>query len=549
MVISAEAPISGSGWSGMELGVDHGSLGDAARGVDVLRSRADTLRRALSDATEPLHALHPWGLLGQIYLHGACVSLIDECDAHLKNLEEAFDGAHERITASSRNYSGAERVLVEMLGATRIDREEEVLRKLNPASRLYRDHRTVYGLIEGAPFPLNSWGASILHTIRFIGDLRSDDKYNITTDLAMLATDLSGAAFQAGRALQWYRTDPLALAIFAGVSFVTRAFYWTKDTADWFTGDPVRIGQAAYNFDSLSKGCHGLAEDFMEGIRRTLARGSWEGAAAREAMERLTALGEGIEETGHSADQVSAMLQLSSSVMGTFEGIVKGVISDAITVAVYYCVAYQCLMGPTAGFARANAVMAVNRTSATAATRTGRLLALAMTFLQRLQLLMRRAVARLRDINQRAFTTLRQTGAGRAFTGNEEFLGARWAATIVRKDNGAGDYSRLSLSMMVRSWAIQVRKAGPTNALREFGMGRSYHAKDGSILPDGKPRIGVPRYPKPNKDGSQGWVYNPVPIVSTSLQTLLPYGRALQYYLRAGDAQQDIDSKINIWEK
>jgi hypothetical protein len=294
-------------------------VGEVRLGVTALNSRVDGLYDSTGAITRSLSDSDRWGLLRP--LRQDFLSLTNDFEGHVRHLAEAIDGAGKRLDDAAVLYSAAESACLHVLGAAG-QAEKEGIRRLNPASRFYQEHRDLNGLVTAMPGVVGSLGAASLHTLRLAGDATSDDKYNIGTDLAMLVTDASIGLLSFRSDYTHLRTDPFGFLLRFGVPFLLNAFYWTKDVADRLTGDPIATGQAAYGFDSIAESCHRLAADLGTAIDQTLD--AWQGTAADVARERLTDLRDGITDTAGGADGVAALLQLVSSLITDLETIVRG---------------------------------------------------------------------------------------------------------------------------------------------------------------------------------------------------------------------------------
>lgn len=526
-----------------------GAIHGAAHGVGALISQVAGFERVATQASGSLSGRHPWGLLGEVYLRSECTELMEEFQTHLRLMRAAFEGAQERLKGTASAYSAAERATAEMLaslGAKLGASGHEQLRQLNPASRFYRDHRTLNGMIVALPAPFGSLGASVLDTVRLCGDLSSDDKYNIGTDLAMLGADVTGAGLATFGSWYWFRGDPLGFLILVGLFFLVHAFYWTKDAADWVTGDPVRIGQAAYNFDSIAEGCRKLARDFDGILKNDLGNDVWAGEAAEAARERLAALRDGIDATGRSADQVAAMLQLTSSIIACVEGLVIGIIYNLILWAVRIWFSAQLLAVETGGVSEAAAAARITTESAQTSIKVGRLIKLAARFMRYVAALMRRMVAALKDTQRRAFVALHRSSFGQKSLNYT--YGVRFTGRIVRRDAGRGKHAKIELRHLFVSWWKQAKRSLLAKSLNECGLATFPVDKKGNDYPNGKWRISPIRHDLVIGGESRS-ISNYPGVFFIGAKTLLPFGRSGMYSWRAGDVAPAhvIDDKLDLW--
>lgn len=526
---------------------DGEGIRQAVKGIDELSARVGKFQRSADDAADSLSGFHPWGAIGEIYLRRETDELMAECQEHLRHLRKAFSGARDHLDQTGKTYATAETasaVLLSKVGNDGRAAEQNRLRQLNPASRFYRDHRLLNGLITEGPFPFNCIGSSVIHTLRFMGDLRSDDHYNIATDIANLAVDapLGIVSF-----LEFYNTmraNPLNYLIRTIPYGILGSMYWTKWVADWVTGDPIATGQAAYNFDSIAEGCRRLAQELTDGLDESLSGGrAWGGTTAEGAADRLGTFRDGITETGNHADSVAAILQLASSIMGTVEGIVKGLIADLISWAVQIWFAAQLTVGISAGTSEIAAAAQISERSAATASEVSGLLRRVAALLRRLASLMKRLVQALDKGRRRAFIALSRSSVGQKTLAHP--YGSGYIGELARLDIGIKKHAHLYPTYVVRGTLKQFSRSPAIRALSEFGFTRTAKNKRGELNPGGRYKIHPFRYPV----GKNSRLITIYPIIAPfALRTLAPFGRALQYHLRADDASSDeaTDRKLDV---
>jgi hypothetical protein len=534
---------------GFEVSPD--AIKRAAHGVGSLASRVDGFQQATAKALESVSGSHPWGLIGKP-MQWEFQSLATEFQKHLDHMTGAIKGAQKRLGNTAAAYTTAELAILETLGrAGQVGDETHGsgLRQLNPASQFYLHHHFWNGAILASPNSLGMLGATALDALRLTGDAESNDKYNVATDIAMLTADGSMAALSVYSDVLQVRTDPLGWLIRCGVGFLLNAFYWTKIVTDSVTGDPIATGQAAYNFDSIAQGCRSLAHDLEQAVGETIGNGSWHGEAADAARKRLTALRNGITATADCADMTAALLQLASTIITDLEFIVRGLISDLITWVIMTWFAAQLLAAETFGTSEAAAVARITSASATTLGRVQKLITLATTMVQRVLATASRLITRLGDVKQRSFAALLRSPAGQKHMNADAFGGARFNASVVRKDAGRGKHARIKLSHLYMSWGKQIKRGAVNNTLHTWGFHGYLSDEKGKAYPDGKPRIKPMKRMIPDGNGGMRGVTNYAAIVGYSLKTVLPFGRALQYRLRAGDTPSDreIDQDLDLW--
>lgn len=371
------------------------AIRQAADGVGSLASRVDDFQQNTGRAVESLSGAHPWGLIGKP-MQQEFLSLATEFQGHLDHMAGAIKGAQKRLHNTVAGYTATEFAILQTLGRTGDNGNGgngKQLRQLNPASRFYRDHRLANGAITALPSSLGLLGATALDTWRLVGDAESDDKYNISTDIAAITADASMAGMFTISDILQVRTDPLGWLIRGGLGFLLNAFYWTKTVTDWVTGDPIATGQAAYNFDSIAQGGRALAGDVERALAETIS--TWQGEAADAARKRLTALQDGIAATGGCADKTAALLQLASAIITDVEAIVRGVINDLVTWVVMTWISAQLVAAGTWGTSQIAATARITSASMTALGRLQKLIMLTTTFIQRIRTIVRRLTTRL----------------------------------------------------------------------------------------------------------------------------------------------------------
>ncbi|MGW0811072.1 WXG100 family type VII secretion target [Nonomuraea sp. NPDC002799] len=526
-------------------------LSRASNGVNALVGRVGEIEELTAEATRQLSGFHPWGMLGEIHLRDSCTSLMEEFSGHLRAMRAGFEGAGERLAKTGAGYAAADPadgMLAAMLAAAaeRKEIEPDPIRELNPASRFYRDHKILHGVITSGPYPFGLFGNTVMDGVRLYGDITSDDMFNIGSDLAQFTQDVIGTYFSARSAPSLIRADPLGYLVNNGSRFLINALYWVKWAADWVTGDPIATGQAAYNYDSMATSVRGLAKDLDRALAAVYRDGGWEGEASEAARARLAVFSRGIAETGDLANRVAAMLQLSSAIMGSVEGIVRGVISDLVVWAARTWFSATMLAPATGGQSVVTAAGEITAASATSAGRVGAVLDQAASFLRRLSALMRRAMTAMAQGKNRAFTWLRGTPWGRR---NLEFaFGSRYFDQIVRGDARAAAGARLTWRDYAASFRQQTRQLTLSNTVGAFGFWGYRTDKRGVPYPDGRQKLSIQRYAYKDRNGeANAFTAYPAPLAFTAIYAL-PFARALQYSGRAGEevTAAQIDAHLSL---
>jgi hypothetical protein len=523
-----------------------GAISNAAHGVGVLASRVHELHRSTDDVVRSLSGTHPWGLLRT--LRQDFLSLAAEFKQHLDHMSGAIDGAKQRLNDTATNYSAAERACVEALATTGNQHDsEQGVRQLNPASRFYQEHRTWNGVITAGFSPFGQLGSAALHSWRLVGDLTSDDKYNIGPDIANLVTDASVALLSVRADYNFFRADPLGYLVRNGLGFLLNAFYWTKSIADRLTGDPIAIGQAAYGFDSVAEGCRKLAADLGETLQQTLCE-TWRGSAADIARQRLTGLRDGIAHTGGSADNIAALLQLVTSLITDVESIVRGMITDLITWAVVTWISAQLLGAETFGVSEVAAAERITAESARTAGTVGRVLTWLTVILRRISRLIGRLRAELRHTKEKSFAALLRSSPGKKFV-DSNYGGARYNMKIVREDAAYGKHERIDNVHLRISVGKQSWRAAKNSTFHQFGFHQFRTDPAGEPYPGGKRKIRILSYQTADGKGGVRGLANPAGVAGSSASTVLPVGRSVQYWLRAGHVppRKDIDQELGLW--
>ncbi|GAA4499911.1 hypothetical protein GCM10023191_047600 [Actinoallomurus oryzae] len=529
--------------------VDHHSVRLAGHGVDSLRSRVTDMQRVAKAASDSLDHFLPWGCLGEIFLRGKCISLMQAFHLHLDHMGKALGGAAERLGDTAHRYSETELAILQVLSAAGENTAgREGVRQLNWVSQFYQKHTNLYWGINYLPPPLGALGASGLNSARFVSDLRSDDKFNTSTDLAALTSSLVTAGFGFFSAKTAVRLNPLGYLTAFGLTFLLNYFQWTKRAADLVTGDPMRTGQAAYNYDSLAKSCHRLAQDLGTTLNRFLGNGAWRGKAAEAASKRLEALRDGIAETGRRADDVAAMLQLTSAIIGSVEGIVRAAINEVITWAVLTWMAASLLAAETGGVSEAAAIPKIAQRSAETATWVGRLIRLVGDAFRRIGALMQKLAVSFKSGYRRAFAALLNSSWGKK---NMEFInGSRYVGDVIRKDAvGRGRHAtitKIRAGHVAVSWVKQARRSSLNTVLSEWGLSRYLQDKSGKML--AKQQLRPHSYTIATKKGTR-YVRNYAGMPVATVLFAGPFARGWQYAHRSGSVESDgrIDDKLDLW--
>lgn len=525
-----------------------GALGGAAEGIAALTSRVQTFHRSADEVTRTLSASHAWGAFRP--LREDFLSLAAEFRQHLDHMSGAVDGASDRLHDTASGYSSADAACLEVLAETGRDYAGDTdLRQLNPASRFYVDHRTANGFITSLPGFGGMAGSAGMDAWRFWGDLSRTDKYNVGTDIAMFAADASNALLSVPSDIAHFRADPLGFLILTGIPFLMNTFYWTKSVTDWLTGDPIATGQAAYDFDSIAQGCHGLATDLGRAVERTLDA-TWQGTAADAARYRLTALRNGIADTGDSADQIAALLQLVSSLITDAEAIVRGMITDVVTWAVTIWLAAQMTAVETLGASEAVAAERITAESARIADQVRGLMMRLTSLLRRVRGIVIKLRTEFHAVKERSFTALLGSSPGRRFM-ESRYGGGRQAIGFVRNDAKLGPAAEVKNVHLLVSVGKQTVRAAANAGLHDFGFHLFRTDTSGIPYPDGRRRIRILAYQVPTGEGGMRMLTNRLGVAASAATTVLPFGRAAQYWMRGGDTLAvgaDTDRELDLWE-
>lgn len=520
-------------------------IGDAARGVDALTSRVHEIHRTNDDVTHSLTDAQ-WGLLHPV--RNEFLSLAAEFEQHLGHMSGAMDGASERLHRTGAGYSAAETMIFKTLALTGKDHgAAQEIRQLNWVSRFYQEHHTAYGLLTAEPH--GQLGLAGLDLVRLVSDSLSDDKFNISTDIANLASDASYGVLGAYANYKHLLADPLGFLVRHGIGFLLSAFYWTKSIVDRLTGDPIAIGQAAYNFDSIAESCRRLAEDLGDSLSRTLS--GQHGTAADTARERLTGLRDGIAQTGHSADRIAALLQIISALIADVEGILRGMISNVIVWAVYCWLSAGLLAAGTAGLSEVAATREILRASSETAGEAASVLAKLTSFIRRIGGLMARLRVELRYIKEKFFAKLSNSSVGPRFW-DSAYGGAAQQVNRISRDVGRGKddpLTRITPSHIFVSTSKQVPRAVENGALNKFGWHRYNTDEKGEDYPDGKRHLRPHSYQLPDGEGGMRSPKNRIGMISAPVATMLPFVRGYQYWSRSGHVPSDqvIDRNLDLW--
>ncbi|GAA2702929.1 hypothetical protein [Nonomuraea recticatena] len=515
----------------------------AARGIDALSSLVGESRRVSNKAAASLAGPRAFGGLGEaVGLRDAYVEMANEFSACLKEMEEAIDGARDRLRAVAANLATADiasMAMFSMLAGTAD--EASKIRKLNPASEFYQNHRLLNGIIENLPWPLGALGRSALGAVRFMGDLTSGDKYNIITDLCALTLEISTFVFGVRAVRHTVAADPLNYLFVVVVQLGMKGLYWTKDLADFVTGDPLATGQAAYEYDSIAESCRKLVDQLEATINNNIGNGAWEGEAAEAARARIEGLRDGISHVGSTADSVAATLQLASSIIGTVEHIVIAIIADLLYFAVAIWFNAQFFAPATMGQSQVVAATRISNMSATAATTVGKLIQTAAIHLRQILKLVQRIVSRLQEVRKGAFAALRDSPWGRKHM--EFHFGAPYYVNQVRADAGLGRHAAITPIDLLRSERNRALRSPLRCTLQQYGFDLYRFDQKGNLLPQGNMRFSVIEFLTRDSEGKvvmrRNWWY----VGGMSGLTLAPFGRFLQYDNRADAAA--VQSPVN----
>jgi hypothetical protein len=522
------------------------AVGGAAHGIGTLAARVETFHRATDDAARSLSSEHAWGLLRS--LRQDFLSLATEFKEHLNHMSGAIDGAKKRLHGTAANYSSAETACLRVLAKVGNEYGDgRRLRELNPASQFYQNHRIWNGVIISAPSFVGAWGSTGLHSLRLYGDLNSDDKYNIGTDIALLATDASTAYLSTIGGIANLRADPMGFLVRCGIPFLLNAFYWTKSLTDLLTGDPIATGQAAYNFDSIAQGCRTLATNLDETMDRTLGE-TWRGTTADAARLRLTEMRDGITETAGSADRTAALLQLVSSLITDVEAVIREMINEVVVWAAVAWISAQLAAVETFGVSELVAAQRITAESERTAGVVGHVMASLLGMLRRIKGLVPRLRAELRQIKEKSFAALLRSSPGKKFM-DSGYGGARQTLARVRAD-ATGKHAKVNDIHVAVSTGKQMWRSTKNGVFRDFGFHLYNTDKSGNPYPNNGRKVRVRGYQVGDGQGGVRSIENRVGVVSSAASTILPFGRAAQYWVRGGDRapSDEINQKLDLWD-
>ncbi len=148
-----------------------------------------------------------------------------------------------------------------------------------------------------------------------------------------LVADGAGFIAGAGADLASFVLDPVGWLVGNGLNILVELIQPLQDALHFVTGDGPALKAAAGNFVNIGKGFVTLADDFVKTGDDSLK--DWVGDAGDAARNALADFAVGIKGIGSSAGTVAETLQMWSMVMTVIEEVVKSIISELVTWAIY----------------------------------------------------------------------------------------------------------------------------------------------------------------------------------------------------------------------
>ncbi|MFK0243608.1 hypothetical protein ACIQUM_02850 [Amycolatopsis azurea] len=148
-----------------------------------------------------------------------------------------------------------------------------------------------------------------------------------------LVQDGAGFIAGAGADVASFVLDPVGWLVSNGLNILIELIQPLQDALHFVTGDGPALKTAAGNFGNIAKGFVTLADDFVKTGDESLK--DWVGDAGDAARNALGDFAVGIKGIGNSAGTVAETLQMWSMVMTVIEEVVKSIISELVTWAIY----------------------------------------------------------------------------------------------------------------------------------------------------------------------------------------------------------------------
>jgi hypothetical protein len=148
-----------------------------------------------------------------------------------------------------------------------------------------------------------------------------------------LITDGTGFIAGAGADMASFVLDPVGWLVSNGLNMLVELIQPLQDALHFVTGDGPALKTASGNFTKIGKGMVTLADDFVKVGDDALK--DWEGDGGDAARKALADFAVGIKGIGSSAGAVASTLQMWSMVMTVIEEVVKAIISELVTWAIY----------------------------------------------------------------------------------------------------------------------------------------------------------------------------------------------------------------------
>jgi len=148
-----------------------------------------------------------------------------------------------------------------------------------------------------------------------------------------ILTDGAGFIAGAGADMASFVLDPVGWLVSNGLNMLLELIQPLQDALHFVTGDGPALKTASGNFTAIGKGMVTLADDFVKIGDDALK--DWEGDGGDAARKALAEFATGIKGIGSSAGAVASTLQMWSMVMTVIEEVVKAIISELVTWAIY----------------------------------------------------------------------------------------------------------------------------------------------------------------------------------------------------------------------
>src|SRR5690606_1786604 len=177
----------------------------------------------------------------------------------------------------------------------------------------------------GKKVPILGSGYSTVNAIAGAEDIKSG--------AALLVTKGANFAASCAGEVVSFAMDPINWLVSNGLNFLIELIRPLQDLLHMATGDGPALSEAAGNFKEIGSGMETMGQELLKD--RDLQLQNWTEDAGTAAKTKLEELSKGIEGVAGTAHGVADTLTMWSMVMQILEDVIKAIISELVSWAIY----------------------------------------------------------------------------------------------------------------------------------------------------------------------------------------------------------------------